>query len=151
LEYAILPGLKADRVGVSLAGAECGFEVTPTAAAGDRIGLTLKPQVQHGSRQSWIKAAADGSGFAWDHRRPLEDYPAFACSVTVNKGDYLVVGATDKPAGTLGEAFFFAKEPGRVRQRVLVIRANRGGAGDPGLADTAPRPTRTTSGRTTEN
>ena len=147
LEYAVLPGLKADRLGVSLAGAECGFEVTPAAATADRVELRLKPQVQHGPRQSWIKAAADGSGFAWDSHKPLEDYPTLACTVTVAKGDYLIVGATDKPAGTLGEAFFFAKEPGRVRQRVLVIRASRGGPGDDALTEAAPRPTRGVASR----
>ncbi len=150
LEYSVLPELKADRIGVSVAGAECGFEVTPTAATGERVALTFKPQVQHGQRQSWIKAAADGTGFAWDNRKSLEDYPALACTVTLNKGDYLIVGATDKPAGTLGEAFFFAKEPGRVRQRVLVVRASRGGAADPGIADAAPSPSRAVAARVVE-
>lgn len=151
LEYSVLPGLKADRVGVAVAGAECGFEVTPTAATtGDRVTLSFKPQVQHGPRQSWIKAAADGTGFAWDSRKPLEEYPALAASVTLAKGDYLVVGATDKPAGTIGEAFFFAKEPGRVRQRVLVVRASRGGGPDATLADAAPRPTRSVAARVGE-
>src|SRR5262245_2161173 len=150
LEYSVLPGLKADRVGVSVGGAECGFEVTPTTATADRVTLTIKPQVQHGPRQSWLKTAADGTGFAWDTRKPLEDYPALSCSVTIGRGDFLVIGATDKPAGTLGEAFFFAKEPGRVRQRVLVIRASRGGPDDAGVADAAPRPTRSVAARVTE-
>jgi hypothetical protein len=150
LEYSVLTGLKSDRVGVTVGGAECGFEVTPTAATADRVALMLKPQVQHGPRQSWIRAAADGSGFAWDSRKPIEDYPTLTGTVTVTKGDYLLVGATDKPRGTLGEAFFFAKEPGRVRQRVLVIRASRGGAADSGLADAAPRPARSVAARVTE-
>src|SRR5262245_8989196 len=51
LEYAVLPGLKLDRAGVTVGGAECGFEVTPTTATADRVELTLKPQVQHGPRQ----------------------------------------------------------------------------------------------------
>jgi hypothetical protein len=150
VEYTVLTGLKADRVGVAVDGAECGFEVTPAAATADRVDLTLKPQVQHGPRQSWIKAATDGSGFAWDNRKPLEDYSTLSCTVTVAKGDYLVVGATDKPTGTLGEAFFFVKEPGRVRQRVLVIRASRGGPGDDATAEAAPRPSRAATSRTTE-
>ncbi|HEY2784998.1 MAG TPA: hypothetical protein VGJ05_08490 [Fimbriiglobus sp.] len=150
LEYSVLSGLKADRVGVSVAGAECGFEVTPAPADDDRVTISFKPQVQHGPRQSWIKAAADGSGFAWDNRKPLEDYPALACSVTLEKSDYLIVGATDKPAGTIGEAFFFAKEPGRIRQRVLVVRASRGGPVDAGIADAAPRPTRSVAARAAE-
>src|SRR5262245_12392683 len=40
-EYAVLTGLKADRAGVTVSGAECGFEVTPAAATSDRVSLTL--------------------------------------------------------------------------------------------------------------
>jgi hypothetical protein len=148
LEYSVLPGLKADRVGVSVAGAECGFEVTPAPATGERVSLTLKPQVQHGGRQNWLKAAADGSSLAWDYHKPLEEYPDLACTVALAKGDYLIIGATDQPAGTLGEAFFFARESGRVRQRVLVIRANRGGG--EAAPDVAPRPPRSVAARVGE-
>jgi hypothetical protein len=88
--------------------------------------LHCELQVQHGDRQGWLKPSADGTAFAREDHKPLAAYPTLSWEVTVGPSDYLVVGAAEQPADTLGQAFFFAAGDGRQRQRVLVVRAGRG-------------------------
>jgi hypothetical protein len=52
----------------------------------------------------------------WHHQRSNSAFD-------LDPGDYLILGSTEQIEGTLGELYFLAREPARLRQRVLVIRA----------------------------
>lgn len=120
----------ADEIGAAprpfdLAVAECGLSVTATPADGDKLKLAFEPRVQHGERQGWLRPSADGTGLAWLDGKAQERFPKAAFDVTVNPGEFVVVGPSESPAGKLGGAFFFSFAEGRGRMRVLVIRAWR--------------------------
>ncbi|HET6572607.1 MAG TPA: hypothetical protein VFG68_03315 [Fimbriiglobus sp.] len=134
--YRAFPDLAADAVPVELTAAECGLSVTARPGEGDRVTLFCEPQVQHGDKQAWLKPSADGTEFTRKDGKPLEAFPSLAFEVTLGPRDYLVVGPTDEPDGTLGQAFFYTATTDRARQRVLVIRALRGPA-----AAAKPEPT----------
>ena len=106
-----------------LAAAECGVRVTAAPAAGGQVELTVEPQVQHGDKLPYLKPSADGTALAREDRKALKPYPALAFGVTLGPKDVLVIGPTPDPAETLGGGFFMSHANGRVRQRVLVIRA----------------------------
>ena len=101
---------------------ECGLTLTSTVLPGDRLKVRGEFQIQHGERQPWLRPTSDGTGFARTDRRASESYPALAFEVTLGRADLLVLGATDEPAGKLGQAFFFSIQPDRVRQRVLLVQ-----------------------------
>ncbi|MFO0849527.1 MAG: hypothetical protein U0871_13370 [Gemmataceae bacterium] len=130
--------LSADPAERTFTAAECGLSVTARPAAGGRVTLTCEPQVQYGDKELFLTAAADGSGFARTDHKPREAYPALRFEVTLAADEYLVVGPTAEPDGTLGQALFFDAADGRVRQRVLVIRATAGAGGAPDAATFAP-------------
>jgi hypothetical protein len=137
--FAVRADLKGDPAPVELADVECGLAVTARPADNGRVTLQCVPEVQHGDRQQFLKPTADG---AFDRReqKPRDGYPTLGFEVTLGPGEYLVVGPTADPAGTLGGAFFVAAAGDRVRQRVLVVRAGTAG---PGSAEAGPtgRPT----------
>ena len=110
--------------------AEGGLAVRPTAEAG-RVKLSCGFQLQHGARQSFLKPTEDGSQFTQRSQKALERLAELDFAVTVGEGDYLLVGATEAPAGTLGGVLFVEPSAARPRQRVLLVRAF-GGAGRPG-------------------
>lgn len=139
--FAVRRDLKADPSPTELTDVECGLAVTARPADGGRVTLRCAPQVQFGDRQQYLKPTADGTGFARQEQKPLDAYPTLGFEVTVGPGEYLVVGPTADPAGTLGQAFFYATAGDRVRQRVLVVRAGKAGGDGPADPKLAMRPT----------
>jgi hypothetical protein len=119
--------LTADPTEATFTAAECGLSVTARPAAGGRVALVVEPVVQHGDKELFLTAAADGSGFARTDHKPRESYPALRFEATLAPDEYLVVGPTADPAGTLGQLLFVDAAGDRVRQRVLVVRAAAGG------------------------
>lgn len=128
--FRVLPELAAEPARVEAAAVECGLAVTAEPAGG-AVKLQCSWQVQHGDRQAFLQPTADGTAFARRDGKPREAFPALDWEVTLGPHDHLVVGAAADPVDTLGQAFFFAASPDRVRQRVLVIRAGRGSGGEP--------------------
>lgn len=115
--------LSAEAEGKVFAVAECGLQVTPSAAPGGRVKLTCELQIQHGERQPFLKPTADGSAFARQDHRPTEQFNTLSFEVTLDREEVLVIGAGEEPIGKLGQPFFFASGTDRLRQRVLVVQA----------------------------
>ena len=136
--FAVRRDLKADPTPADLADVECGLSVTAKSADAGRVTLRCEPEVQHGDRQQYLKPTADGTGFSRREQKSKDGYPTLGFEVTVGPGEYLVVGPTVEPTGTLGQAYFNSAAGDRVRQRVLVVRAGK--AGD-GAAQAPIRPT----------
>jgi hypothetical protein len=109
---------------LSLAAAECGLSVTGGPADGG-VRLRVEPVVQHGAKELGLRLSADGGRLVRDDRRPREGFPALAFEVTLGAGEYLVVGTSADPGDTLGRVLFLDATEGRVRQRVLAVRADR--------------------------
>ena len=122
-EVEIVRQLNGDREGKVFGAAECGLQITPTAAPGGRLKLACELQIQHGERQLYLAPTADGSGFARKDHRPTEPFHTLNWEVTLDRDEILVVGAGDEPMGRLGQAYFFAAGNDRTRQRVLVVQA----------------------------
>ena len=89
---------------------------------GGGVKLRLEPIAQHGDKELGVRLTADG--LTRDDQRRREAFPALGFEVTLAAGDYLVVGTTADPGDTLGRALFLDAGPDRVRQRVLVVRAD---------------------------
>jgi hypothetical protein len=108
---------------LTVTAAECGLSVVGEATA-DGVRLRLLPVVQHGEKELAVRVAADGT-LGRDDRRKREAFPGLAVEVVLGDGDVLVVGGPADPGDTLGRALFLDAAGGRVRQRVLVVRADR--------------------------
>lgn len=126
LDYRAVTVLTADPTRTSGTDAECALSLTAWPADNNRVRLVCELLVQHGDRQSWIAPTSDGTAFTRQERKTLETFPTLSWEVMLSPGDYLVVGATDDPVGTLGHAFFFPTVNGVVRQRVFVTKAAHG-------------------------
>lgn len=137
---SVLNDLAADPTPLDMAAVECGLQITARPTASDLVELVCEPQIQHGDRQTLLKPTADNTGFTSQERKPLKTFPALTFTVTLGPADYLVVGPTAEPAGQLGGAFFVDPTPGRVRQRVLVVRAGRQPGAVAGRGAAGPRP-----------
>jgi len=122
--------VRADLVGTtetkSLDALHGGFSIQPRLADDGRVTLRVEPQVQHGERQDYIRPAADATGFTLQSELPQERYASLGFDVTLDPGDYLVIGwpaADEGDSRTLGAALFCVDAKGEPRQRVLVLRA----------------------------
>ena len=104
--------------------AECGLGVTGTAVEGG-VRLRFEPMIQHGDKELGLRLTADGTGLTRDDRRRREVFPALAFEVTLAAGDHLVVGTAADPGDTVGRALFLDATDSRVRQRALVVRADK--------------------------
>lgn len=106
---------------LALTAAECGLSVSGGPA---KVGvrLRLEPAVQHGDKELGVKLTDTGLTRADQRRR--ETFPALGFELTLAAGEYLVVGTTADPGDTLGRTLFLDAGPDRVRQRVLVVRAD---------------------------
>jgi len=104
--------------------AQCAVQVTPELASGGGVKLTFVPLVQHGTKSPWpgLAAGTDADAAAG---RPTERYPALGWDVTVEVGQYVVVGARFDQPGTLGHQCFVTADGPRSVQRLLAIRAAR--------------------------
>ncbi|OWK44344.1 hypothetical protein [Fimbriiglobus ruber] len=121
--YQVRTEIAGDPVRLDLAAAELGLSIAAVPLPGGRIRLTCQPQVQHGDKQAYLQPSTDNTSFVRQDHKPLETYPTLQWDVTVSPDDYLVIGATEDPVGTLGQALFFTSDGSRVRQRALVVRA----------------------------
>lgn len=102
---------------------ECGLILTATASPGDKLKVRAEFTIQHGERKPWLRPTADGTGFARAEERASNRYPELTFEVTLSRSDLLLIGASDEPAGRLGQAFFYSASSDRVRQRVMLIQA----------------------------
>ena len=106
---------------LAMTAAECGLSVTGGPADGG-VRLRLEPVAQYGDKELGVRLT--DAGLTRDDHRPREVFPALAVEVTLSAGEYLVVGTTADPGDTLGRALFLDATESRVRQRVLVVRAD---------------------------
>jgi hypothetical protein len=104
--------------------AECGLSAT--ARPGRDGGATVEFQLvaQSGRKQSWLRPNGDRTKFVWDQQKTRTELTGLAWTLTPDRGDFLVIGPTASPAGTLGELFFFDRQIDRARQRFFVVRIN---------------------------
>lgn len=102
---------------------DCGLDVVVRPTADGRVTLRATIQLQHGERLPVLAASADGTGFTKVDQRPLDVFQELTFEVTLGRRDVLVVGATEEPAGTLGQSFFLTANAERPRQRLLVVQA----------------------------
>jgi hypothetical protein len=123
LRLSVRQTLKSDPVASELMDVECGLSVTAKSPERGRVTLRCEPEIQHGERQHFLRPTAEGTGFSRQEQKPRLSYPALGFEVTLAPGEYLVVGPTAEPLGTLGQAYFYAAAGDHVRQRVLVVRA----------------------------
>lgn len=103
-------------------GLECGVAVSGEKGPAGRFRLRVNPTIQSGAKQAWLRPTGDNTRFVWDQQKTREAFAGWACEIELGANEYFVIGPTDRPAGTLGETFFFVTEPARARQRFLVIR-----------------------------
>jgi hypothetical protein len=101
---------------------EAALNVTLELIDGDRYRLKIEPQVQHGEKMLHIRANEEQTGVTREDRKPLVAFPTLMMDVTLGKTDYLILGPTADPTGTLGAAFFRTPHGDQLRQRTLVLR-----------------------------
>lgn len=106
---------------LALTAAECGLNVTGGPARGG-VRLQFEPMIQYGEKELGVRLS-DG-GLTRDDRRPREVFPNLEFEVTLAPGEHLLVGTTADPGDSLGRALFLDATESRVRQRVLVVRAD---------------------------
>lgn len=126
ITMAVRRDLKSDPADITAENVECGLSLTARLESDGLVSLRCEPQIQHGDRQQFLRPTADGTGFTRQERKPLDTFPTLGWEVKLKPGDYLLVGPTETPTGTMGHGFFYAENGDRVRQRVLVVRAVRG-------------------------
>jgi hypothetical protein len=141
-DYEVLTALGGERVKVSLRQAGGGVLVRPEPTTDGRVRVWCEPQVQYGRRQDWLRPTADGTQFVMQGELPLERYPALGFEVFLAAGEFLVIGWPADQPGTLGEVLFGVEASGRPRQRVLVLRAGRGGDATADDLPAVPNPSR---------
>lgn len=121
-EAAVRATLSGDPAAKEWAAADCGVVVTATPLPDGRLAARVEFQIQHGERTFNYHPNSDGTAFDGRHQRAIEPFPTLAFDVTLRRGDVLLFGSTDAPAGTLGQAFFFPPALDRFRQRVLMVQ-----------------------------
>jgi hypothetical protein len=109
---------------VSLSDAEFGLAVTPMAKSGETISLRVRFAVQSGSKESWLRPSDDKTRFVWDREKGRVELGDLRFDVSLARGDILIVGPSAKPFETMGEAYFFDRSPGQLRQRFFVLRTS---------------------------
>jgi hypothetical protein len=110
---------------VALENAQWQMLVVPTLLPDGRVKLVFTPQAEHGRRGLLPQTSDDG--YPVQGQRPVERFTALAWEVTLAAQEYVVVGTHFDQPGTLGHACFVDPDVARPAQRLLVIRAGRGG------------------------
>lgn len=121
-EAAVRANLSGEPVAKAWTAADCGVVVTAIPLPDGRLSVRVEFQIQHGERAFNYQPNSDGTAFDGRHQRTVEPFPTLAFETALRRGDVLLFGATDAPAGTLGQAFFFPPAAARLRQRVLLIQ-----------------------------
>lgn len=138
--FKVLNDLAGDPHPMSLKQACCGWRVKPEVTAEGRVKIACEPQVQHGERQDWLRPSADGTQFTLKGEVPLERFSTLAFETTIGPREFLVIGGFAEETESLGAAFYRVESNNRVQQRVLVIRAGKGRAGDTDDYAMGPKP-----------
>ena len=105
---------------LSLTSAECAYTITILDEPDGKVLVRAAPQIQHGQKRRWWNANEQGTDMQVEDKRPTEEFPNMAWTLTLGPTDVLVLGPTEQPTQTLGEACFFTPD-GRF-QRVLVLQ-----------------------------
>jgi hypothetical protein len=126
---------------VELEKAECCLLVTPTLTEDGRTRLTFTPQVKHAARGAmpW-RPKADLSGWMRQGQEAVESYPAMTWEVTLEPGQYALVGTRWDCPGLLGHTCFVRTDEPTPVQRLLVIRTARPAAPAFGPVGNVSRP-----------
>jgi hypothetical protein len=119
---AVRSDLSGEAEAKAWSAADCGIIVTATPIPDGRLAVRVEYQIQHGERTFAYQPNSDGTAFDGRHQRSVEPFPSLAFEVNLRRGDILLFGATDAPAGTLGQAYFYPGESDRLRQRVLLVQ-----------------------------
>ncbi len=130
-EFTLLADLAGNRTTVALKQARCGILVRPEAMPDRRVRVVCEPQIQHGERQEYFRASADGTGLVKYAEVPLARYQSLTFDVPLGRNEYLVIGWRAEQTDTIGAAIFGVEANGQPRQRVLVIRARQVNPGNP--------------------
>ncbi len=130
-EFTLLADLAGKRTTVALKQTRCGILVRPEAMSDRRVKVVCEPQIQHGERQEFFRASADGTGLVKYDEVPLVRYQSLAFDVPLGRNEYLVIGWRAEQTDTIGAALFGVEANGQPRQRVLVIRARQVNPGNP--------------------
>jgi hypothetical protein len=105
---------------LTLTGAECAYTLTITEDPDGRVLVKAAPQIQHGEKRRWWNSNEQGTGMQVEDKRPTEEFPNLAWTLPLNSNDVLILGPTEQPSRTLGEACFYT--PDGKHQRVLVLQ-----------------------------
>jgi hypothetical protein len=108
---------------LSLTGAECAYTLTVLDDPEGRVLVRAVPQIQHGQKRRWWNADEQGTGMQVEDKRPTEEFPNLAWTMTMNANDVLILGPTEQPSRTLGEACFYTPDGRHQRVLVLQVRA----------------------------
>jgi hypothetical protein len=121
----------ADKTSVELDQAQCQLQIVPTLLPDGHTRLQITPVVKHGQPSVMPRAVQEPSGtLRWDMRvqQPLETYSNLGWQQTVDDSDYLIIGTRLDHTDTLGQLCFIQTDGEPPIQRLLVLRAMRGGS-----------------------
>lgn len=124
-KFDVLTDVGARPKALDLGQVRCGLLVRPEVAPAGRVKVWCEPQLQHGSKQSWLRPNEDGTQFTKFEEVPLERFATLGFEVTLGPQEYLIVGWPTEQTGTLGELMFAVDSLDRPRQRLLVIRCHQ--------------------------
>jgi hypothetical protein len=115
---------------VDLDQAVCQFQIVPTLTPDGHTRLEITPLIKHGQIILDRRPITEPSGtLRWDvlARQPVETYSDLAWQQTLEDSEYLIIGAELDRPNTLGQRCFIQVENDPPIQRLLVLRALRGG------------------------
>jgi hypothetical protein len=100
--------------------------ITPALAEEGGTRLTFTPRVRHAGRDRmpW-KASSERSEWTMQFEKAMESYAALSWEVVLAPGEYLVVGAREDRAGTIGHETFVRRDEGVPVKRLLILRSWR--------------------------
>ena len=102
--------------------------VVPSLTREGRVHLRFTTEIRHG-QAAVVPQPAERALWVLQKQQPTESFSALGWEVTLAPNEYVVVGGRYDRPGTLGQLFFVRPEESPPRQRLLVIRTARPGAG----------------------
>src|SRR5262249_23612212 len=91
------------------------------------IKLRFTPQIQHGARTLQAKTTEDQTGFLFQTERSIRTFANLSWEVTMPPNQYVVIGGRFDRTDTLRCGCCLRGDEARPVQRLLVMRASRGG------------------------
>jgi len=119
-----------DKTLVELDQAQCQFQIVPTLLSDGHTRLQITPLIKHGQPNFAPHAIQEPSGtLRWEMlvQQSVETYANLAWQQTVDDSDYIVIGTRLELPDTLGQRCFIQMDSDPPVQRLLVLRALRGG------------------------